>query len=38
MYNLSKMLGELICQYDKTMLIGDYNSTTDNKSLKTWNF
>ena len=30
--NLSKNLGELTCQYDKTMFIGDFNLTTDKKN------
>ena len=32
--HLSKILGRLTCQYDKTMLIGDFNLTTYNKSLE----
>ena len=32
--HLSKTLGQLNCQYDKTMLIGDFNLTIDNKSLE----
>ena len=32
--HLSKTLGQLTCQYDKTMLIGDFNLTIDNKSLE----
>ena len=32
--NLTKNLGELTCQYDKTTLIGDSNLTTDNKNLE----
>ena len=31
---LSKILGQLIYQHDKTMLIGDINFTIDNKSLE----
>ena len=30
----SKTLGQLSCQYDKTMLIGDFNLTINSKSLK----
>ena len=33
-YHLSKTLGHLTCQYDKTMLVGDFNLTIDNKSLE----
>ena len=32
--NLSKNV-ELTCQYDKTILIGGFNLTTDNKNLET---
>ena len=32
--HLSKTLGQLSCQYDKTMLIGDFNLTINNKSLE----
>ena len=32
--HLPKKLGLLTCQYDKTMLIGDFNVTIDNKSLE----
>ena len=32
--HLSKTLGQLSCQYDKTVLIGDFNLTIDNKSLE----
>ena len=32
--NLSKNLGELTCQYDKTMLTGDSNFITANKNLE----
>ena len=32
--HLSKTLGHLTCQYDKTILIGDFNITNDNKSLE----
>ena len=32
--HLSKTLGQLTCQYDKTILIGDFNITNDNKSLE----
>ena len=31
---LSKTLGQLSCQYDKTMLIGDFNLTINNKRLQ----
>ena len=27
----------LFCQYDKTILIGDFNLTTDNKNRETFN-
>ena len=33
-YYLPKTLGQLTCLYDKTMLIGDSNLTTDNNSLE----
>ena len=32
--HLSKILGQLSCQYDKTMLIWDFNIMIDNKSLE----
>ena len=32
--HLSKTLGQLSCQYDKTMLIGDFNLTVNNKRLQ----
>ena len=32
--HLSKAIGQLSCQYDKTMLIGDFNLTIDNNSLE----
>ena len=32
--HLSKTLGQLSRQYDKTVLIGDFNLTIDNKSLE----
>ena len=32
--HLSKILGQLSCHYDKTMLIGDFNLTINNKSLE----
>ena len=32
--HLSKASGQFSCQYDKTMLIGDFNLTIDNKSLE----
>ena len=32
--HLSKTLGQLTCQYNKTMLIEDFNLTIDNKSLE----
>ena len=32
--HLSKTLGQLPCKYDKTVLIGDFNLTIDNKSLE----
>ena len=32
--HLTKTLGQLSCQYDKTMLIGDFNLTINNKSLE----
>ena len=32
--HLSKTLGQLSCQYDKTMLIGDFNLTINNKRLQ----
>ena len=32
--HLSKTPGQLSCQYDKTVLIGDFNLTIDNKSLE----
>ena len=32
--HLSKPSGQLSCQYDKNMLIGDFNLTINNKSLK----
>ena len=32
--HLSKTLGQLYCQYDKTLLIGDFNLTINNKSLE----
>ena len=32
--HLSKTLGQLSCQYDKNMLIGDFNLTINNKSLE----
>ena len=32
--HLSKALGQLTCQYDKTMSTGDFNLPIDNKSLK----
>ena len=35
--NLTKNLGELTCQYDKTTLIGDFNLTTDNENLEIFN-
>ena len=31
---LSKTLGQLSCQYDKTMSIGDFNLTVNNKRLQ----
>ena len=31
---LSKTLGQFSCQYDKTMLIGDFNLSINNKSLE----
>ena len=34
--NLPKNFDKLTRQYDKTMLIGDFNLTTDNKNLKTF--
>ena len=33
--HLSKTLGQLSCQYDKTMLIGDFNLTINNERLQT---
>ena len=33
--HLSKILGQLTCQYNKTMLIEDFNLTIDNKVSKT---
>ena len=33
---LPKNLGELTFQYDKTMLIGDFNLTTHNENLETF--
>ena len=32
--HLSKTLGQLSCQYDKTMSIGDFNLTVNNKRLQ----
>ena len=32
--NPSKNLGKLIYQYDKTMLIGDFNLTVENKNVE----
>ena len=32
--HLSKTLGQLSCQYDKTMLIGDFNLMVNNKRLQ----
>ena len=32
--HFSKTLGQLTCQYDKTMLIGDFNLTIGNKRLE----
>ena len=32
--HLSKTLGQLSCQYNKTMLIGDLNIMINNKSLE----
>ena len=32
--HLSKTLGQLTCQHDKTVLIGNFNLTIDNKSLE----
>ena len=32
--HLSKTLGQLSCQYDKTMLIGDFNLTINNERLQ----
>ena len=32
--HLSKILGQLSFQYDKTVLIGDFNLKIDNKSLE----
>ena len=32
--HLSKTLGQLSCQYDKTMLTGDFNLTINNKKLQ----
>ena len=32
--HLSKTLGQFSCQYDKNMLIGDFNLTINNKSLE----
>ena len=34
--NLPKNFDELTRQYGETMLIGDFNLTTDNKNLKTF--
>ena len=33
-YHLSKTLGQLTCQYDKTILIGDFNLTVENNNLE----
>lgn len=35
--NLPKNLSERTCQHDKTILIGDFNLTTDNKNRETFN-
>ena len=32
--HFSKTLGQLSCQYDKNIMIGDFNLTIDNKSLE----
>ena len=32
--HLSKTLGQLSCQYDKIMSIGDFNLTVNNKRLQ----
>ena len=32
--HLSKTLGQLTCQYDKTILIGDFNLTVENNNLE----